>query len=299
MSSTYLVKTATGVVVADPANPGNGKATVSISPDGNQFWAVSTVRVSASTEPQISDAAKYPYCAVYTGAASLGASPTTFLDDTLLGSGDATSIISGTITQYGESITAQWTFANIGDTVTLTVYGRSYDNLVELQSELAPIPGARFAGTLGNANQFFQTTYTDTTSNNLFSTSSPHFTVATPFNVEFTSLKFFVQTSAVAGNRYAGVQYRYPGSVAQDEIVLVAPVAQPQSTGIDYTFAEGLSGTGVTGSPVLNAGLPEHLIVPGGTKITGVLNNAQAGDSWGFVSLTYRSYMSYLTASYL
>jgi hypothetical protein len=92
----------------------------------------------------LSQALPVPYCAVYQGAVTI-ADLTTFIDDTFLGSGDTSSVISGTVVHYGEGIIAKWTGGNPGDTAVLTIYGVSTDVPPSIEG-MPGIPGTRFAG---------------------------------------------------------------------------------------------------------------------------------------------------------
>src|SRR5439155_499367 len=63
------------------------------------------------------------YAAVYHGSpAAIG--PTTFVDDTFQGNSDTSSIISGVIVQFGDSVTVQFSNGKVGDTALATLYGQ-------------------------------------------------------------------------------------------------------------------------------------------------------------------------------
>jgi hypothetical protein len=72
--------------------------------------------------------------------------PDAFVDSTFLGSGDTSSIISGSVIQFGEAITAVWTGGTPNDTAILGVYGMVSDVPVATGSLLPGVPGAHFVG---------------------------------------------------------------------------------------------------------------------------------------------------------
>lgn len=117
----------------------NGNGTALLKPDVGQWWAPKFIRVS--TLNQVTPVA---YCATYHGAVTIK-NQTTFLDDTFLGNGDTSSIVSGTVVQYGEAITAVWTGGNAGDTAVLTIYGVTL-NVPPSVGEMPSVPGTHFAG---------------------------------------------------------------------------------------------------------------------------------------------------------
>ncbi len=131
--SDYLQKS--GSVQLDAS--GNG--TVTLKPDVGQYWTPRFVRVST-----LSQGAPLPYCAVYHGAVTIK-NQTTFIDDTYMGNGDTSSIIAGTVVQFGEAITAVWSGGNGGDTAVLTVYGSSQDTPPSV-SDMPSTPGTHFSG---------------------------------------------------------------------------------------------------------------------------------------------------------
>jgi|SRR5882672_9633010 len=144
MSLDYLIKTGSTTFNSQ------GLGTVTLRPDVGQIWAPSFVRVSTASRTQVisgfnTGLAKTPYCAVYQGPVT-NLSATTFIDDTYQGNGDTSSVISGTITQFGEAVTAQFSGGTSGDTGVFTLYGRSSTDLPTLANQLSPIPGTRFAG---------------------------------------------------------------------------------------------------------------------------------------------------------
>lgn len=121
-------------------NFGNG--TCRVSPPVGQYWHPTLVKVSTVLQGSTTR----PYCAVYQGANGV-LSGNTFVDDTQQGDNDTTSMVSGTVTQYGEAITAKWTGGNPGDTATLVVLGVSTDVPPSSGSNSQPsVPGAHFSG---------------------------------------------------------------------------------------------------------------------------------------------------------
>lgn len=298
MASRYLVRTLSATI-----NTVLGSATVVMSPSVGEYWAISTVRVSSTTQPQFTFSANNPYCAIYHGSTALGADATTFLDDTTLGSGDTSSIISGAITEYGEQITASWMQGTLGDTVTLTIYGRTYDSLVELQEQLAPVPGARFAGTTANASVWSYKSVVDNTGA-LFSVRAP--TITTPSNIqtEIISFKYRVTTSAVTGVRWIGVRFSFADNA--DAARIYAPANMNNGGVVDYTFAQGVNAIGSNGGPTALtpagpfqiAALPSRLIIPENSQVFATVFNVQAGDAWSLFSCTYRQYTSFTNVSF-
>lgn len=119
----------------------NGNGTVTLRPDVGQWWAPKFVRVSTLIQQT-----PVAYCVVYHGAVTVK-NQTTFLDDTFLGNGDSSSIVSGTVVQFGEAITAVWTGGNPGDTAVLTLYGIS-SSVPPSIGEMPSVPGTHFAGHL-------------------------------------------------------------------------------------------------------------------------------------------------------
>jgi hypothetical protein len=137
MSITLLPKVGTVQLNA------SGAGTVTLRPDVGQYWVPTLVRVATrnSNSPK-------PYCAVYQGSLTLTqiGDTSAFLDDTFSGNSDVSSIISGTVTQYGEAITAIWSGGIPGDIATLTVSGVTTDVPPTLENILPLVPGTHFAG---------------------------------------------------------------------------------------------------------------------------------------------------------
>jgi hypothetical protein len=287
LSNTYLTKTGSAVVKAD------GTATVVLAPDVGQFWAVSLVRVSGTQQPQFNSAISYPYCALYGGTVM---DPTTFLDDTTLGSGDSSSIISGTIIMYGERITASWSAGVPGETVILSIYGRSSDDLTELQDQLAPIPGARFSGTTGNASVWQYQALQDNGPKNM-TTAPPTFTVPSDSFAELTSFRFTLVTDAVAGTRVVGLFATTPiGVLSIDNFHVFQGATQAASLGWAYIFAQGLQSFSVGGQ--VGTSIPSRLILPPGSVVRPLIAGLDAGDTWTSFNVSYRRYTSLTKVSF-
>lgn len=145
MTLTYLnAQTKSAVLDA------NGNATIAVGPDGtSQYWLPVLTRVStlspqsATVNPPIKSLV--PYCAVYLGTPGT-TNPTAFIDDTYTGDSDASSIISGTVIPFGQTILANFLAGTPGDTAILTVYGFSSDT-PPTTTDLGTLPpGTHFAG---------------------------------------------------------------------------------------------------------------------------------------------------------
>lgn len=133
MTSTYLQRTQSVTLDA------NGNGTVMIGPDVSQWWTPKFVRVST-----LANRTPTPYCAVYHGPKTI-TNFSVFVDDTWMGSGDTSSMISGVIVQNGDALTAQWSGGVPGDTAILSIYGVSSDVPPPI-SEMPSVPGTHFSG---------------------------------------------------------------------------------------------------------------------------------------------------------
>lgn len=118
----------------------SGDGTIVLRPDVGQNWAPLFVRVSTNSGvPSIA------HCAVYHGSPGVPVQPSQYIDDTFLGNGDTSSIISGTAVLFGEAVIFQFTDGTPGDTATATIYGMQSDQPPNL--DLIPqVPGTHFAG---------------------------------------------------------------------------------------------------------------------------------------------------------
>lgn len=285
----YLVRTGSAVIKAD------GTATVKLAPAVSEFWTVVLVRVSASEQPQSTFLISYPYCAVYQGPVGV-ISPATFLDDTTLGSGDSTSIISGTVTLYGEAITASWSQGIPGDTVTLTVYGRSWSNLPDIQSQMAPVPGARFAGTTGNGMVWEYNSSTQAGPTNF--ATPPVFITPGNSDIEIVAVHLKVTTSAAAGSRVIGIRVR--GTIGlqpnTDLFVVANGTGQAPSTVITYVFGQGMFNYSAAGNT--GCAIPTKVIIPPISTLDTLRSGIDAGDTWSEFTITYRRYTTLSKVSY-
>lgn len=134
MTTDILVKTASGVLNA------TGNATVTLSPDIGQNWAPLFIRVST-----VNRATPVPYCAYYVGSPGVPPQQSQFIDDTFLGNGDTSSMISGTPVRFGEAVLVTFTKGNPGDTAIVTLYGMTSDLPPNLGIN-PQVPGTHFSG---------------------------------------------------------------------------------------------------------------------------------------------------------
>jgi len=134
MTSTTLTRTLPTKLDA------NGNGTIILKPDVGQNWAPLFVRVSTQSR-----AVPIAYCAVYHGSPGVPVQQSQFIDDTFLGSGDTSSMISGTPILYGEAIIFSFQNGTPGDTAIATVYGMQ-SNLPPNLDLVPQVPGTHFAG---------------------------------------------------------------------------------------------------------------------------------------------------------
>lgn len=136
MSSTTLSK----LDVTQLDSSGNG--TIILRPDRGQNWAPLFVRVSSNNQ-----GTPIPYCALYHGSPGVPAQATQFIDDTYLGNGDTSSMISGTPVLFGEALIFKFQNGVAKDTVSASVFGMTSDLPPNL--DLIPqVPGTHFSGHL-------------------------------------------------------------------------------------------------------------------------------------------------------
>lgn len=295
MTSTYLVKTVSAVADA------SGNAAAFIKPDVGEFWAPSIIRISTGKTPQntpVNPGAtniNSSYCAIYHGAVNQTDS-STFLDDTFLGSGDSSSIVAGTIVLYGEAITAEWNKVTPNDVCILTIYGRSSNNLPELQNEISPIPGARFTGNSGNAMVWDYNDF-NLAGPGVFTGVSPaigpQFATLSNLLSELVCVRFTVTTSAVVGSRQIGVQAIFFDGVQLVPLMQAISVnGQTAGFSATYTFTPGIAGYGVGAAGVRTFGvaIPSRVVLPPITTVQGVSVGADVGDTWSNFSVVYRQY---------
>lgn len=197
-------------VTAATTLDGNGNGIIVLKPDANDWWAPDFIKVSAASQRQ-----PFPYCAVYHVSPGVLVGPTSFIDDTYGGNNDTSSIISGTIVQFGESIVAQFTGGTPGDTAVLTLFGMHSD--LPIGMEVVPSsPGTHFTQrlsfaadvpTLIDSTQFFNIT-------NGASTFFPGgaSTLGSPPAYQMSHYQSFRMkiNSAMGGNKqYYGVQFQW------------------------------------------------------------------------------------------
>lgn len=297
MTTTYLVQTSTTVIAAD------GTATVTFTPQVGQFWAPSIVRVSTRVGPTVTPTfnptVNASYCALYHGASSPGAiDATAFLDDTFKGSGDTSSVIAGTVVLYGEVIVVKWSNAVPGVTAMAIVYGRTSDNLVELQGQLSPIPGAKFSGNSGNALVW---NYSDvfTAGPLLFATVAPGLLGTAPVTIspnlvaELVSINFDFNTNATAGGRQVGAMVQINDGTQNVDLfrsLNTSNFTTVSSTG-HYCLEPGVAQYNVAGQ--LAAPIPPNIVLPPGTQIRVVgvgIISGPGGDTVTNWSVVYRQF---------
>jgi hypothetical protein len=117
----------------------NGNGMIVLKPDANDWWAPDFIKVATSSQ-----LAPFPYAAVYHVSPGVALGPTSFIDDTYGANNDTSSIISGTIVQFGESIVAKFTGGTPGDTAVLTIFGMHSDLPIGMEV-LPSSPGTHFS----------------------------------------------------------------------------------------------------------------------------------------------------------
>lgn len=290
MGSKYLTLTQSATVNA------SGVATVSLAPAVGQFWAPSVVRVSTGKTPINTAFAESSYCAVYHGAPNQ-LNSTTFIDDTFLGSSDTSTIISGAIVLYGESITASWKNASPGDVAILTLYGRVYDTLEELQDERAPVPGAKFSGSTGNG-MVWEYNSTEQFGPQTWSAGVPTFVTPSDSSIEIINVAMGVTTTAAVGNRFIGLNALATiNGITVNMFWQINGTAQTASSSIGYYWNQGIVNAN-TGSRILTP-LPSKMILPPITTIQGnYIGPDLFNDTWFNFIVIYRRYTSNTKVSY-
>lgn len=126
-----------------------GRGQVQFFPDTGEFWALSFVRISSNetfdTAAQSVVGGAISSATLHQGAQNV-VDFTTQIDNTVLGNGDISSVIAGTVIQRGEAVTVKWSGGVPGAVVTMSLFGRTAETLPEIASLLPAIPGARFRG---------------------------------------------------------------------------------------------------------------------------------------------------------
>ena len=283
---------------------GAATATASIGPAQGDFWTPSMVRVTTQPFPQNNPYTYIPRCDLYHGPAG-SYTPDLLIDNTYLGSGDVSTICSGIVVEPGQTLTAIWTNddgSTSFDTGIMTVYGRAFDNLQELQNEFAPVPGARFSGSSANAliwdwGAFALATSTPLTNNNLL------FAPTAPTPIEVMHVELTVVTDATAGNRFIGlecVNNNINGNLMSTWKINTG-FAQTASTTTKYTFTAGGSSFGVAGLNSLGVGapLPPQPLMKAGAQINVLAaGTLGAGDVRNTLKITYKQYRGWSKAGY-
>ena len=91
--------------------PASGTRTVTIGPNGIETWQISTIAVTASS------ATSEPTAKVYVDSVD----PIHFIGGTFTGSNDSSD--QSVVLLQGQKLICVWTLADVGATVTLSVYG--------------------------------------------------------------------------------------------------------------------------------------------------------------------------------
>lgn len=294
MSLAYLQQTQ-----AAQANAA-GVAVVQLSPDASDFWAPGSIRVSTQVTPQNTVGANASYCAIYHGSISARDAPTSFLDDTYLGSGDSSSAIASTVVQYGEALTIAWQNVTPGDTCIATVYGRSAGSLVELQSVLSPIPGAKFSGNVGGAMLWTPASLV-AAGPALAATNGWAFTTSSRLLSEVINVKFKTTSTSTVASRVFGVRATYFDPIQGTTVNLFTSMvdgafAQVASTVIEWSYSQGQ--TAYSAGTLKGASIPNRIILPPGTSIALEQVNAAVGDTWQSCTIALRQYRSLAEVSY-
>lgn len=324
MSVSYLQQV--GIVRFDA----NGAGVAMVRPDVGQYWAPTFVTVSTRTRNTRSAGGTEPvgngttvlgtfsnsftcsaHCVLYHGAVtSLDAS--SFIDETYLGWGDTSSVVSGVIVKFGEALTAQWDGGTPFDTGIITVYGRSSSNFVELVSAMAEvIPGARFSGSSANAMIWdYNDLSTAANVNHPLGVIEATSLAILPTDclAELVAVQFEVTTSATAGNRVIGLQVLTGTGVSPNHFTftilrVMAGVLQPASFTYSYLFSPGINNYNASVNPAVEtdvqAPMPAKLILPPGCRIS-IYNQSPsvAGDTWSNMHLLWRQYKTLTKMGY-
>ena len=277
-SINNLSRLATVTVASD------GTATARLLPGVGEYWAISSVRVSTGIMPQTTTLVSYPYCAIYQGSPGV-TDASTFLDDTILGSGDSSSIISSTITQYGQAITAKWKNAQPGDVAVLAVFGRVSKDLVSLQDKLAPVPGVRFSGTTANAVVWDYNANVQTSGN---MSAPPQFVTPSDSYIELITAHMLMTTDATVATRYVGLRATSGINFQTVDMFRVYNETGGQTAGttFSHTWSQGINNYNVATN--IGTAIPSRLFFPPISTIIIFAASLGAGDTWSSFNLTYR-----------
>lgn len=135
MSTLTLLKDVSTITL-----DGSGNGTAVNSPNVAEYWQPMMVAVGCNTT-----LTPVPHATVYHGSPGVPVNQGQYIDDTFLGSGDTSSVISGTSIQYGEAVITVFENGTPGAVVTVVVYGQTSD--VPSNLSLPPqVPGTRFSG---------------------------------------------------------------------------------------------------------------------------------------------------------
>lgn len=289
MSSTYLVKT-----ISAKVDSFTGIATAVLKPDVGEYWAPDLIRIATGITPQNTEFSVAPHATLYHGANTI-LNSTTYIDDTYLGSADASSICAGTIVLYGEAITCVWDTATGNDIAVMTVYGRSATTLVELQEQLSPVPGARFAGGTGNAMVWLYNNFV-LPGPGLITANPPVFVLPGDALCEIVYAEVTTVNSATVANRIVALDgfSQVDGSTATVFRVANGSLRTANLTSL-YTWEQGAS---VVSGGLFSTALPfRNMLTPGSTVTIESFNGA-ANDTWNNFQVTYRQYQSLANVSF-
>lgn len=219
MTFEYLQSLNSAVFAAD------GTATVVVGPSSpSEWWAPTYVRVSVRNT-----GSTRPSCVVYRGAPGI-IDASTYLDDTLFGVNDTTSIIAGQTVQFGEKITAVFRGGTPNAVAILSVNGRMSDLPPSQGESLPSVPGTRFIGHI-TVQELGVTS---------FPTGASSASISVPSNEvwEIVSANLNFTTSATVANRRAVLQFT--DSTARLISIAISNIDQPASVSRNYVFVAGM-----------------------------------------------------------
>jgi hypothetical protein len=288
MSGTYLVQT-----IAAKSNTSGG-ATAVARPDVGQFWAVDLVRVSTGKTPQNTAFQVSSHCTIYHGAVST-LNSSTYVDDTYQGSSDASSIIAGTVILYGQAVTAVWDVVDSDDIALMTIYGRSFTTLQELQDALPLVPGTRFAGGTGNAMVWEYNNFELSGPGNI-TAAPPVLTLPGDALAEIIYAEVTTTNSATVANRIVALDGFSTIDGNNSTVFRVANGSlRTANLTTTYTWGQGVS---VVNGGIFSTSLPlRNILLPGSTVTIENINGA-AGDTWSNFQVTYRQYQTLTKVSF-
>lgn len=189
----------------------NGNGVTVLKPDVGQYWAPDFVKVAT-----VSQSGPFPYAAVYHVSSGVTVGPTSFVDDTYRANNDTSSIISGTIVQFGESITVNWTGGTPGDTAVMTIFGMYSDMPISLGEVSPTSPGTHFTGRLAFSADV--PILIDTTGSSFFTlpagpsdTFFPRpISLLVPYQTRlYNSFRMNISNTSTGTNQYYGVEFQW------------------------------------------------------------------------------------------